>query len=450
MIILALDLGKFNTMCCVFNTKTRKHEFINAATERNYLTTLLKKTKCDLVVMEACGPCGWINDLAISLGHKTLVCSTNEDAWKWSNVKRKTDKDDALKLARMASMEELKPVHMPSAQHREFRSLVKYRKTLDNRITKMKCTIRAWFVNQGISIDSGEKAWNTGRVHINSFRKPLAECSPNELWKAELDIELTQLDTLSTHLELITKKLEAIGRNDPRIQRVMSIPGVGPRTAEIIVACIDDPHRFQNGRQVSAYFGLVPRQFQSGVTDRNGRITKRGNPLARTILTECAWASLRYNPWAKAIYERISGKQKTRKKKAAIALARKIVTIAWAMLRDEKDWDPRTMIQTTESFGRMPLGLKEILQTMKPKELSQQRQNRLAREVREAKAAAESLNQDAPTPNKEANEMNRPKPASRKRTNDEQPNQAKESHTKQSTDSMKPRGARKRVPVRDA
>jgi hypothetical protein len=314
----------------------------------------------------------------------------------------------------------------------------------------MKCTIRAWFVNQGISIDSGEKAWNTGRVHINSFRKPLAECSPNELWKAELDIELTQLDTFATHLELITKELEALGRNDPRIQRVMSIPGVGPRTAEIIVACIDDPHRFQNGRQVSAYFGLVPRQFQSGMTDRNGRITKRGNPLARTILTECAWASLRYNPWAKAIYERISGKQKTRKKKAAIALARKIVVIAWAMLRDEKDWDPRTMIQTTESFGRMPLGLKEILQTMKPKELSQQRKNRLAREVREAKAAADSFKKDEPTPKKDASEMNSQKPASRKNANDEQPNKAKKSHAKQSTDSMKLRGARKRVPVRDA
>ena len=80
MIILALDLGKFNTMCCIYNSKTRKHEFINAPTERNYLTTLLKKTKCDLVVMEACGPSGWINDLAMSLGHKTLVCSTNEDA----------------------------------------------------------------------------------------------------------------------------------------------------------------------------------------------------------------------------------------------------------------------------------------------------------------------------------------------------------------------------------
>jgi transposase len=156
--ILALDLGKFNTMCCFFDSKTRKHTFLNATTDRHYLTTIFKKHKVDLVVMEACGPSGWINDLAASLGLKTLVCSTNEDAWKWSNVNRKTDKDDALKLARMAAMNELKAVHMPSEAHREFRSLVKYRKTLDARVNKIKCTIRAWFVNHGISIDRGDKA----------------------------------------------------------------------------------------------------------------------------------------------------------------------------------------------------------------------------------------------------------------------------------------------------
>ena len=392
MKILALDLGNFNTMCCFFDTNTRKHEFLNASTDRNYLTTIFKKHKIDLVVMEACGPSGWINDLAISFGLKTLVCSTNEDAWKWSNVKRKTDKDDALKLARMAAMNELKAVHMPSEEHREFRSLVKYRKTLDGRINKMKCTIRAWFVNHGIAIDKGDKAWHTGRELINSFRKPLADCAHNELWKGELDIELTQLDALTEQMDVVVKKLEAIGKKDPRIVRLRTIPGVGPRTAEILVACIDDPHRFENGRQVSAYFGLVPRQYQSGETDRNGRITKRGNPLARTILVECAWASLRYNPWAKEVYDRICGKQKTRKKKAAIALARKIAVVAWAMLRDEQDWEPKKMIQVTESFGRMNLALKESLATMTPKENSDQRKSRHRREARQANAAVKEPN----------------------------------------------------------
>ena len=289
MKILALDLGKFNTMCCFFDTNSRKHEFLNATTDRNYLETIFRKHKPDLVVMEACGPSGWINDLAQSLGLKTLVCSTNEDAWKWVKVKRKTDRDDALKLANMASMNALKAVHIPSESHREFRSLVKYRKTLDSRINKMKCKIRAWFVNHGISIDTGEKAWNTGRERINSFRKPLTECQPNEYWKGELDLELTQMDALTTVLDGVTKKLESIGKADPRITRVQTIPGVGPRTAEILVACIDDAKRFENGRQVSQYFGLVPRQYQSGETNRNGRITLlRRLPYAehRTNLTK--------------------------------------------------------------------------------------------------------------------------------------------------------------------
>ena len=397
MKILALDLGKFNTMCCFFDTKTRRHSFLSATTDRNYLSTVFKKHKIDLVVMEACGPSGWISDLAESFNLKTLVCSTNEEAWKWSNVKRKTDKDDALKLARMATMSELTPVHMPSEKHREFRSLVKYRKTLDWRINKIKCTIRAWFVNHGISIDKGDKAWHTGRALINSFRKPLTECTAKELWRGELDLELTQLDSLSTQLDSVVKKLEAIGKNDPRIVRLRTIPGVGPRTAEILVACIDNPHRFENGRQVSAYFGLVPRQFQSGETDRNGRITKRGNPLARTILVECAWASLRYNPWAKGVYERICGKQKTRKKKAGVALARKIAVIAWAMLRDKRDWDPATMIRTTKSFGgRLPMD-EETFQTMRPKENSDQRKSRLRREARESAAKATRCTQKITT-----------------------------------------------------
>jgi transposase len=402
MLILALDLGKFNTMCCFFDTATRKYRSLTAATNPDYLSTVFKSEKIDLVVMEACGPSGWINDLAQSLGLKTFVCSTNEEAWRWANVKRKTDKDDALKLARMVAIKELKPVHMPSPEHREFRSLVKYRKSLDQRVNKLKNAIRAWFVNHGITIDAGDKAWHTGRERINSFRKPLAKCKPNELWKGELDIELTLLDSLSEQLDLVIKQLEAISKNDPRIARIQSIPGVGPRTAEVLVACIDDPHRFENGRQVSAYFGLVPRQYQSGETDRNGRITKRGNPLARTILVECAWASLRYNPWAKGVYERICGKQKTRKKKAAVALARKLAVIAWAMLRDEKDWSTEQMIKVTETYGRMPSALKDTLQNMKPKENADQRKARHRREAREAKQAQENPSQEPssvePTP----------------------------------------------------
>ena len=81
MLILALDLGKFNTMCCFFDSETRKHEFIVAETQREFLTKIFKLKQVDVVVMEACGPSGWICDLCGELGLKTFVCSTNEDAW---------------------------------------------------------------------------------------------------------------------------------------------------------------------------------------------------------------------------------------------------------------------------------------------------------------------------------------------------------------------------------
>ena len=106
------------------------------------------------------------------------------------------------------------------------------------------------------------------------------------------------------------------------IEDLTKLRGVGRKTAEVLVTALDDVDRFDNARQVSAYIGLVPRQYQSGETDRNGRITKRGSRLVRTILLECAWAALKYNAWARVVFERIAGGQKNRRKKAAVALAR--------------------------------------------------------------------------------------------------------------------------------
>lgn len=342
MIILAIDLGKFNSMCCFFDTDTQEHWFWKAATTRSYLTTVLRNNKIDLVVMEACGPSGWISDLCQELGIKSLVCSTNEEAWRWKNVKRKTDKDDALKLARLAMMQQLKPVHVPAHQGREHRTLVKYRKTLDQRINRLKNSIRSLFANRGLELDRGRRTWSVaGREHVDSYRKPLADCSLDELWQGQLDLELSQLDALCEQRTVVDQRLEAIAAEDERIQRVKTIPGVGRRTAEVLVTAFDDVHRFDHASQVSAYFGLVPRQYQSGETDRYGRITKRGSRLVRAMLLECAWVSLQWNAWARATYERIHGGQKTRKKKAATALARKIAVVAWSMLKHETDWDPR-------------------------------------------------------------------------------------------------------------
>ena len=350
MVTCAIDLGKFKSVCCFFDTTTQDHQYETIETKRSHIENLLKtRPDIDLVVMEACGPSGWINDICEEKGVKTLVCSTNEEAWSWKATKRKTDRDDALKLAQMSLLNTLVPVHVPKPRIREQRAFIKYRKSIDHDINRLKNSIRSIFANRGIEIDTGQRAWYTGRSHIDSFRKPIEDCTVDELWRGQLDMQLSRLDDLTEKLESLETKLDGFAAENPDIVRLMTIPGVGRKTAEALVAAIDDPHRFKNARHLSSYLGMTPKQHQSGEIDRNGRISKRGSKLVRSMLLQCAWISIRYNRWSKKTFDRIAGGSKTRRKKAGIALARKIGVIAWAMMRDQTDWDASKVLPAEEA-----------------------------------------------------------------------------------------------------
>jgi transposase len=276
-----------------------------------------------------------------------LVCNPNQEAWKWKNVKRKTDKDDALKLAKLAALDQLVPVHIPAAQTREHRWLVKYRKTIVGRINRVQNNIRAIFVQHGLPLAGGYRCWTAAGIEqLHQQRKSLADCAITELWRGQLDLELNEYERLSPELRSIDEKLKQLAEQDERIQLLESIPGVGRVTAEVIVTHLDRPERFKNARQVSSYAGLVPRQFQSGQMDRQGGITHRGSRLLRSALVECAWVMLRYNPWTQELYERLCREQKNRKKKAIVAVARKLLVRCWAMLRDEQTWRTAPEVKT--------------------------------------------------------------------------------------------------------
>ena len=173
MLIIAIDLGKFNSVACLYHTETQKQQFETLATDRGFFETLFKTYSPELVVVEACGPSGWVSDLCAELGLEIIVCSTHEDAWMFKNVKRKTDKDDAIKLARLASVDQLVKTHVPSKAVREHRRLIKYRKKVVEQISRSKCIIRSVFVNQGVRISNGAETWHTGRIFLEENAKPL-------------------------------------------------------------------------------------------------------------------------------------------------------------------------------------------------------------------------------------------------------------------------------------
>ena len=353
--ILAIDLGKFKSVTCLLDTDTNQTEFWTMSTDRQYLLAVLKNYAPDLVVIESCGLAGWVHDVCTAEGYKMLVCNPNQEAWKWKHVKRKTDRDDALKLAKLAALEQLVPVYIPCRQQREYRRLVKYRQVVLGRVNRVQNNIRSIFAQRGMEMTRGQKAWALERYEqIAQHRKPLAECSLDELWRGELDLELIQLDHLRQHQHEIHQQLQALARADQRVQLLQTIPGVGRKTAEVVVAYLDDPHRFQNARQVSSYAGMVPRRYQSGEMDRHGRIHKRGPRQLRSALVEAAWLMLRYNPWAKSVYDRLTGGQKTRKKKAIVAVARKLLVRCWVMLLRKEPWNKETLI--TKSVGVVAVG----------------------------------------------------------------------------------------------
>ncbi|MGL4419621.1 MAG: IS110 family transposase [Gemmataceae bacterium] len=350
--ILAIDLGKFNSVFCWYEVSTKSTTFRTVPTNEAEFREALLRQPDSTVIVEACSPAGWVHDLAVSLHFQVLVANTNAEAWAWKNVKRKTDRDDALKLAKLAAMDELPTVPMQPQPLRQRKSLIGLRKRLVSERTRGQNRIRGLLVSQGLACPRGNRAWTMlGLEGLGRLAKPFGECAVEELWRGELDLLLARYRTTVEQIITIEKKLDAINASDAAMTILETVPGVGPRTAEVIVTALGDPKRFRHGDEVSAYAGLVPKQYQSGETDRRGRITRRGPKLLRSALVECAWCSLRYNAWAKATWARLVANGVS-KKKAIVALARKLLVRCWAMLKRGEVWkEPAAPLAATPASG---------------------------------------------------------------------------------------------------
>lgn len=341
MKILALDLGKFKSVACVYETTTGRHSFETTTTRAQALHDLLVEHEPERVVIEICSIAGWVCDLVRTLGIEIEVTSTMHEAWRWKHVKRKNDRADALKLAQLSAMNQLRLVHVPERETRQWRALINYRHRLIRQRTSSKNHIRDVLNREGLWLARGAAAWTIkGMTELAALAQPLTEVALGELWRGELAVELMHLQTIERQLRQVEAKLDELGRGEQRVQLLQTIPGVGPRLAEALVTLIDNPHRFKRGKEVGAYLGLVPKQIQSGESNRLGRITRAGSRVLRSLLVEVSWVGLRYNSWMRSVYERTRRNSRTRKKIAIVAVARKLLIRCWAMLRDGTAWRP--------------------------------------------------------------------------------------------------------------
>ena len=336
MKILALDLGKYKTVACEYEAESGRHRFHTILTTPAALQQLVLRVAADQVVIVICNLGG--------LGVTVLVANTSDDAWRWRKVRRKNDRCDALKLAQLAAVQQLREVYIPSLTVRQWRALIAFRQQLVRRRSQIKNHIRDLLVSEGQLLPRGAKCWTQlGQTHLAALAQPLEAVELAELWRGQLDVELRQLQALQAEIAKVEEKLHVLASAEPRVALLRTVPGVGPRLAEAIVALVDRPERFRDAEQVSAYIGMVPKELDSGETRRRGPITKQGSRLVRSLLVEVAWAALRYNGWARATYERISGGKKSRRKIAIVAVGRRLLVRCWAMLRDDACWQAPTL-----------------------------------------------------------------------------------------------------------
>jgi transposase len=345
MRILAVDLGK-NKSVFLHQGADGQSEFGKIGTNAQEMQKLLLRWRPDRLVIEAGPACGWVCDLAERLKIPIQVANGNDERWRWKTVKEKSDRKDALKLVQMSRMDSLPTVHVPKASVRQWRALIEYRHHLIGRRTAIKNSIRSIYERQGINLPAAKKAWNDAA--IQELTTEASRATPQQLWLFQVGSELEQLQAVRRQLDQVDAKLEELAGARESVKRLKTAPCVGPRLSEVIVAVLDDPHRFKNGRQVACYAGLTPRRWQSGDSDRQGHISKAGHRLLRQLLVEISWLGVRHKTWMRDVYEHVRRQSDQRKKIAIVAVARRLLIRLWAMLRDGTEWiEPSISVRAT-------------------------------------------------------------------------------------------------------
>jgi len=328
---VGIDLGK-RTYQMAIVVKDGKVTMRNGRTTVEGRQKLYQKLKAgDTVAIEA-GNLAFImaKELEAAVGCKVKVLNSRHMALIYGTMK-KTDKEDALKLAHILEdyrEERLPVVPVPSDREMKRRKLLaSYRREVRTRNQAIN-RLHALFLAQGIT-DVVKSELATREARAETVRALI------ELEREEAEHLLECLNLCEKRIEILEVQMEKESEGDEEIERLKTIPGVGPKVSFAFVAHVA-PERFGNASQVSNYLGLVPRVYISGDTVRYGRITKRGNGYLRALLVQASWALVR---------SRAGGRLKERfmymtiqkgisRKKTIVAIARRLSELLYTLMKN--------------------------------------------------------------------------------------------------------------------
>ena len=289
-----------------------------------------------IVGMEACLSAHFVSRTLRKLGFEPRIIPAK---YTKPFVKgQKNDYNDAEAIAEAALRPNLNLVAEKTQAQLDLQALHRVRSRLVSRRTATINQIRAFLIEQGITVRSGAHALRNSLFAILKNRED--EISPR---MGDIIIGLYQdWLWLDERIESTTNDIEAISQCEGNCQRLMSVPGIGPVISTAVVAAIGAGEAFERGRDFGAWLGLVPRQYSTGGRPILGRISKRGSKYLRTLFVQAAqiilmrphnWEKFSFGPWLKEASKRMH------KNKLAAALANKLARIAWSILRHGKDFD---------------------------------------------------------------------------------------------------------------
>jgi len=279
----------------------------------------------------------WMAEQLIEDGFSVVVADARQLRMIWKSEK-KSDARDAEMLARIlrADPKLLGAVSLKDKTSRASLALIKARDCLVKTRTKIINTVRGVLKSEGIL---------SSAITVDNFGKNVLEIVPEELFSALAGL-VAEVRNIESLIRDYDKKTAALCRDSEPCKRVSQIKGVGPLTSAIFVLTIEDAERFKSGQRLASYLGLVPRRDQSGETDKQLPITKSGSKILRWTLIQAANYIL--GPFGdkdcdlRKFGERIASRGgKNSRKKAKVAVARKLAVLMLKLWKTGEKYDPQ-------------------------------------------------------------------------------------------------------------
>ena len=281
------------------------------------------------IAVEATGNWWWFVEKVRELGHEVFL-SHPKQTKAIASARLKSDKVDALMLARLLKADLLPMVWIPGEKERYVRELLSHRGRLVRSRTAVINELHAVYAKRNVEVVG--KAWL--KAHPVPYRVKELSGYGSRIVKENVEL----LRFLNEQIDGLDKELRKIAKEDPQANRLMTLIGVGPATAVAVSCWVGDIHRFANAKKLTSYFGIAPRVRQSADRERHGHITKEGSRMVRWLLIQAAISHTRVAKGpSRKHYLGVRNRQG--KKIARVAAARKLLGVMFHMMKDEIDYE---------------------------------------------------------------------------------------------------------------